>query len=101
MLSPDLADKRKAFGVPDGLDCQIDIQLRPVEVIGRWQFDVENFSNCYVAKPGEFAERQEQFFILQQEPETMLGDVGHFNGRNACAMRRECHFLPPEAHGAK
>ena len=51
-----LADKRKTLGMPDGLNRQVDVQFRPVKMIGRWQFDMEDFANRHIAKPREFRE---------------------------------------------
>jgi hypothetical protein len=87
MSGTDLADKGELLGMPYRLDSQVDIQIRPVEMVRRRQFDVENLPDCNVTKPWKFRKGQKQLLIIQQNPEPVPGDVGYFNGGNVCAKR--------------
>jgi hypothetical protein len=49
-------DKRKALGVADGLNGEIDVQFWPAEVVWRRQFNVQNFSDCGTPEPRELSE---------------------------------------------
>ena len=50
------SDKRKALGVADGLNGEIDVQFWPAEVVWRRQFNVQNFSDCGTPEPRELSE---------------------------------------------
>lgn len=40
------------------LDCQIQVEFRPVGVIGRRQLDLENLAHHGITKPGELGIRE-------------------------------------------
>jgi hypothetical protein len=40
---------------------------------------MKNLPDSGMLKPGEVRERKKQFFVLQQQPETMPRDIGYFN----------------------
>ena len=40
---------------------------------------LQELADRNLSKPGELREREEQLLVFQQEPEAMLGDVGHLN----------------------
>jgi len=58
-LGADSADKRQALGIPYGLNCQIDVQLWPIEVIRRRQLDAKNLSNRDATEPRKLGEWKE------------------------------------------
>lgn len=59
-------DKRKSFGVANGLNGQVDVEVGPVEMVGRGELDVQNLADRDIPKPRKLGERQKQFFIGQQ-----------------------------------
>lgn len=63
----------------DGLEAKIDVQVRPVEVVWRWLFDVEDLGDGGVFEPRKVIEGQEQLPIPAEDPDAMLRDVGDFN----------------------
>lgn len=58
---------------------EVDIELRPVEVARALKFNVQERTDGHVQEPGKGVERDELLLVLQEEPESMLRDVGHFN----------------------
>lgn len=85
--------------MPNRLNGQVDVEIGPVQMVGRGKFDVQNLADRDIAKPRKFGERQKQFFIGQQQPEAMLRNIGYFNLGSACAKRYGCHFHAPEPGG--
>jgi len=83
------------LGVTNRINGEIDIQFRPVEMIVRWQFDMQYLAYGRIAKPWEFSERQEQLLFPQENPETVPRYMRDFKLRNVCAKRRGCHFRAP------
>jgi len=53
--------------------------------------DVQKLFYGGLLKPREFLERKKQLFIGQEQPESVLRDVGDFNSRNVLAKRRGFH----------
>src|SRR3546814_1008068 len=74
---------------------QIDVQIRPVKVLGRGPLNMQHLANRGIAKPREAIERQEQFFSSQKKPEAMLRYVGDLRIRSVAAKRRGFHFRAP------
>jgi hypothetical protein len=62
----------KSLGMFDGLDGQVDIELRPVKVIGGWLSDVQDFANGCVGKPGKLREWQKQFPATKIQPKAKI-----------------------------
>jgi hypothetical protein len=52
-----------------------------------WQLDVENFPDRDVPEPWKLGERQEEFFLVEKNPEAVLRNVGDLNRGNVCAKR--------------
>jgi len=78
-LGGNLADQRKLLGMTNRLYSQVDIQFRPVEVIGRWELDIQNLSDRNVPKPWKLGKRKEKFLVLQQQPDAVWRNVGNLN----------------------
>lgn len=72
------------------LDRQIDIQFRPIKMIRRWQFDMQDFPDCGIAKPRELRKRQEQLLGVQQGPEAMQGNVGDLDRGSYKSIPEAC-----------
>ncbi len=81
-------NQRKSFRVADGVDGQIDIEVRPVKMIRRRALHVQELSNGSVPEPWEIRKRHEQFLCLEQQPEAMFRDVRNLNFQSACAKRQ-------------
>lgn len=64
------------------LDGEIDIQVRPIEMIGRRSLDAGEFVDGGLTEPWELLERQEQLFIGQEQPEAMPRDMGNLRSQN-------------------
>jgi len=68
---------------------EIDIQIRPIEVVGMRTLDVENLFDRSRAKPRKFVERQKKLLAVQQEPKPMFCDTRDFSRGNVGAKLRE------------
>ena len=53
----------------DGIDCDIDIQVRPMKMIRRKELNVCQLPDGRVFKPRESCERQEQLSLIKEYPE--------------------------------
>lgn len=92
----DLAHKGKLVWVLEGLNAQINVEVRPMEVIWACQCHVKDRSNSGVFEPRELLKRQEQLPIMDQDPKSMLRDVCNLNRRSAPA--KPCGF---HSHGPR
>jgi hypothetical protein len=63
-LGAESADKRKPLGMPDGLNGQVDVQLRPIKVVRGWEIDAQNLTNRDISKPRKVGEWQKQFLVF-------------------------------------
>jgi len=88
-------DKRVAFGVLDGLHGKVNVELRPVQVIGARLPNGEDLPNRRVSKPRKAGKRHEQLTSRQQEPESSRRHVGHLNLRSAPSTPHGCHPCAP------
>jgi len=71
--------ERKFFWLFNRLNAQINIKLWPIQTVWLRPFDVQNSSYHRFLEPRELLKRQEQLFIVEQEPKTVLRNVGYFN----------------------
>ena len=53
------------------LESQVDIEIRPVQVIRTRQLDATNLSNRGLLEPREVLEWHEQFLFADEEPKPM------------------------------
>jgi hypothetical protein len=63
----------------DRLCRDINVQIGPVEMMGRRPLDVQELCNRRTPEPREQLERQEHFSTRQQEPEALRRDVRDLN----------------------
>lgn len=63
----------------DRLDRKVDVEVGPVQVVGALPLDVEDGAHRGLLKPGKCLEGNEQFTVVNHDPEPVLGNVGHFN----------------------
>src|SRR6476659_6453157 len=90
-----LAHQGITLGVREGFDRQIDIKLRPLQVMGTEQLDVADLSNRSVLEPRRVLERDEQFLLPDEQPEAMRRHVGDFNRGSAWSKRCGFHYPQP------
>jgi len=50
----------------NGFNCQVDVELGPVQMLGRRLLNVQDLANGRVLKPRELREGQKQFLAAQQ-----------------------------------
>lgn len=50
----------------DRFDCDVHIEIRPIQVVRLRPGDVQQLFHGGLLKPGEFLERKEQLFIGQE-----------------------------------
>ena len=73
--------------MPDGLDREVDVEFRPIEMTLGWQLDVENLPDRDVPEPWKLGELQENLFLVEKNPEAVRRNVGDLNRGNVCAKR--------------
>lgn len=73
------ADEREAFRMLKRFNGQINVQVRPVEMMRLRKLDTEQLPDGNIFEPREVFERHEEFPTFQQEPEAVRRDVGDFN----------------------
>src|ERR1700704_3390060 len=64
-----LTDERVLLRVFDGVHREIDVQVRPVQVMGSRKLDIRDFSNRRLPKPGKLCERYEELALADKQPE--------------------------------
>ncbi len=85
-----------------GVERQIDIELRPIEMVGARETDVEDLLHRCVAEPRELIEGDEVLRAAHEQPETVARDIGDLSGRSA--LSRPCGFhwrVSPPAGGQR
>jgi len=50
----------------NGFNCQVDVELGPVQMLGGRLLNVQNLANRCVLKPRELREGQKQLLVTQQ-----------------------------------
>jgi hypothetical protein len=58
-------DERESLWVTNGINGQVDIELRPIKVVGGWPFDIQKLSDRS-AEPWELRKWHKQFLCLKQ-----------------------------------
>jgi hypothetical protein len=62
--------------VVNGLDVQVDVEIRPVQMIGAEQFHFRDLGDGSVLEPRELAERQETLGPVNDQVDTTTCDRG-------------------------
>jgi len=57
------------------LDREVDVEIRPVEMVRARKLDVHEFSDRHIAKPRELLERKKQFPLADEDPEAVPRNV--------------------------
>jgi hypothetical protein len=63
--------QRELLRMPDGFHGKIDVQVWPVEMVGRRPLHVCDGTDCGVAEPGKVRERYKKLFISKQDPKAV------------------------------
>jgi hypothetical protein len=63
----------------DGVDVEIHVELRPVEVMWLRTLDLKDGVHRRISEPGEVLEREEVLCLVEQEPEAVRRDAQDFN----------------------
>ncbi len=84
--------QREMIWTTYGVHRQIHIQQRPVQMVRRWMFNGDDLVNSGLSEPRKLLERKMQFFIPEQQPEPVLGDMRNFSCRSDVAR----HIQPPK-----
>jgi len=78
-VRPNPANQRGTLWILDRLDCQIYVQVWPVEMMRRGHSHTHQLCYRGVPEPGELLEREKELAVPEKEPKAMLRDVGNFN----------------------
>ena len=87
-----LCHEGKGRWIPNGIKTQVDVQKRPMEVVGGRSLHAHDLVDRCMAEPGEMLERQEELLVAGEHPEAVLGNVTDLNRESACATDRR---FPP------
>jgi len=85
-----------SFRVVDGVHGQVDVQVRPVKMMGIRTCDVRQVTYRDIAKPGKVFEGEKDLSLVNKEPETVSGYVGDLNVRSVLPTRHGFHPRAPE-----
>jgi hypothetical protein len=55
----------------DGLHREINVEIRPIQVMGARKLDVRDLSDGRFTKPGKLAERNEQLALADEQPKAV------------------------------
>jgi hypothetical protein len=75
------------FGIVDHVQCQIDIQIRPMHMIRAVSLDLGYLPDSGVGKPWKSVERHVVFMFVYIQPDASGVDVGYLNYRGVRAKR--------------
>jgi len=85
-----LAHEGKFLWAFDGFHREIDVKVRPVQMMRTRMLDVRDLSDRRVTKPGKFLEWHKQLAVVYEEPKAVWRNVGDFS-RGSVAPKR-CGF---------
>ncbi len=72
-----------ALRVFDGIEGEVHIEIRPVEMAWLRTFNVVDGLNGSRFEPRKKVEGKKELAIVNQHPESVLGNVGYFSVRSA------------------
>ncbi len=67
--------QRELVRMTDRLYRQVNVQVRPVEVVEGRPLNASDGADSGVPKPGKLCERNKQLFVSEQDPEAVRGYV--------------------------
>ena len=71
----------------DGFQFEINIEIRPIQVLWMKQLDLQNGCDLGVLEPRKQLEGQEMLVTMHMEPEAVLRYADHLNCRGAFSKR--------------
>ena len=71
--------QRIVLWILQSIDFQIDVKVRPIQMVPVQQLHVKDFSYLGIPKPRIVIVRHEVLSVIHAKPKTMIVDVGHFN----------------------
>jgi hypothetical protein len=80
-----IESERIILRMPEGVQLEVHIQIRPAQMKSMKQLNVENGTQCRPLKPGVQIERQEEFLSSDGDPKPVLRDMDNLNGRCGAA----------------
>ena len=86
-----LANQGVSIRVLNRLHSEIDIEIRPIQVVRARKLDVRDFSNRRLSEPRKLLECDEQLPLADEQPKTERRNVSDFHQGSACATRRGFH----------
>jgi hypothetical protein len=75
------SDQRKVFRVSDRFYGEVDIEIRPVEMVFIQKFDIVDCGDGRILKPWKIFKRKKVFLLVKQQPNPVLGNLRDFNFR--------------------
>ena len=72
----------------EGIEAEIDVKIRPPQMIIWQEFDAQNLIEGCLPEPREIFEWQEMLVPADDDPDPELVDVGDLSRGNGCATSR-------------
>ena len=76
----------------DRINSQIDIEIRPVQMVRLWALHMKHSGDRSIAKPGELLERHEKLSSADEQVHTGRENSSYFNYRSDVATPRGFHL---------
>ena len=70
-----LRPQRKIFRMANGLNKQVSIKIRRIEMVGRRSQDVEDLLNRSCLKPGKLGVGKRKIIIINKHPNAISGHI--------------------------
>ena len=81
--------QRIAIGVIDRVNVEVDVELRPAQMLPQGTLNVSQLAQGELAKPGESREWQVQLSLWEREPEAARGDGTDRTARVLLPFRKD------------
>ena len=94
--APRFAHQWIPFRMFNGIHCQVNVQVRPVKMMGMRTLNVRYLPDGSVAKPRKVLEGEKDFSGVNEEPQTVSRYVGDLNVRSVLPTRHGFHPRAPE-----
>ena len=76
---------------------EINVDIRPVKMAGRYFFDVQYRLHGLVQEPGKLLVGKEHLFAATQQRESTIGNVRDLNIRGGLSRRRQVNGGAPQS----
>src|SRR2546426_6579962 len=78
-----LAQQRVPLWMIQRVHGQVDVEIWPVQVMRAWEYDVRQFTDRRLAKPGKLFERDKPLAVRDEQPESLGRDISDLNAQSA------------------